>query len=116
MTFIPIVPIVTPQQPPSPNARELGRRLKETIDGFRRENPSVNANDVRQALTLAADEGGAPRQTVLAVVLVGALAVGLLAFLVVGGSLSPIGTTMIFGVVIAVGVLALLLAVIAKNR
>ena len=50
MTF---VPVVTNPPAPSPRANKLGRRLTETIDRFRQEDPSVSPAEIRQALILA---------------------------------------------------------------
>ncbi len=72
------VPVVVTSPPPSPQARELGRRLTDTIDRFSEENPSVSPAEIQQALSLATPSSsrGAGRSGAL----VGALLVGLLIF------------------------------------
>ncbi len=76
MSFVPVV--VTPP-PPSPQARELGKRLTDTIDRFSEENPSVSPAEIQQALSLATPSSG--RSGALAIaLLVGLLIFGLLAF------------------------------------
>ncbi|MEM7352233.1 MAG: hypothetical protein AAF657_15640 [Acidobacteriota bacterium] len=42
----------------SPRARELGRRLKATIESFRRENPKLSKAEVEQATRIASPELG----------------------------------------------------------
>ena len=56
MTF---VPVIVPPHEASPTAVELGRRLSETIDAFSREHTGTSAEDVRDALRIAASRGAA---------------------------------------------------------
>jgi hypothetical protein len=76
---MPFVP-VTPPAPPSPRAQELGRRLKEAIDNFRREHPDITGAEIRQAMGLATSGVAGGRQAVLVGVLLGFLALAFLAF------------------------------------
>lgn len=112
MAFVPFVP----PQPASPRAQELGQRVALTIAEFQQRYPDLSAEEVRQALALAADrspEGTRQaRVVVAALVAAGAVALGLGAFLTGGGLPHGIGT--LFPVLIAVG--AALLAVVASGR
>lgn len=65
---------------PSPRARELGRRLTETIDDFRREHPGTSKADIGQAVSLATRAGTRGRATVFALVLGLAILGALVAF------------------------------------
>ena len=107
MSFVPFVPYVPPPQPPSPQAQELGRRLSETIEGFRREHPDTSAAEIRQAVQLAlAGRGGRNRAAVR--VLLGVLAaLGILGFLLMQRSSGqeawpPIAAIIVFILVIGV--------------
>ena len=73
MAFVPFIP----SSPPSGRAHELGTRLKETIDGFRQEHPSITGTEIRQAMGLATKGTGAGGQAV-------ALVIGLVLFLLFG--------------------------------
>lgn len=76
MTFVPFVP------PPAPSTRayELGKRLKELIESFRRENPDTTTTDIWQAVDLAKSGfDGTSRNLVIALV-AGLVILGLLAF------------------------------------
>ena len=78
MTF---VPVVTNPPAPSPRANELGRRLTETIDRFREEDPSVSPSEVRQALMLARPRDGSDRSSIAAALVAVFLVFGLVMFL-----------------------------------
>jgi hypothetical protein len=56
MTFIPFIP------PPgaSPRVYELGRRLADTIEAYRREHPDLSRHEVRRALREARRQQGVP--------------------------------------------------------
>jgi hypothetical protein len=77
MPFVPVVPA----SPPSPRAQELGRRLSEVVENFRREHSDMSGTEIRQAMRLAMGGVGVrPRALILGVVL-GLLAFGFLALL-----------------------------------
>ena len=66
----------------SPAAMELGQRLVNVIEDFRRQRPGTSAEDVRQALRIAAAHSGArPVMLKLAIaLLVGVVVAATLAF------------------------------------
>jgi hypothetical protein len=59
----------------------LGRRLKETIDGFRLENPNTTGSDIRQAVSLATRGVSAGTQSLVIALAGGLVLLGLLGFL-----------------------------------
>jgi len=72
MTFVPVVPHV-PR--PSRRARELGEKLRATIEDYQRYDPDTTTTDVRQALALAGGGGvDARRKAAVLVGLLGAFA------------------------------------------
>ena len=78
MAFVPFVP----SSPPSGQAYELGTRLKETIDGFRQEHPSITGTEIRQAMDMASKGTGAgPPAVALVIGGVLLLLFGIFAFL-----------------------------------
>ena len=77
MSFVP----VAPPQPPSPRAQELGRRLGEVVEKFRREHPDLTGTEIRQAMGLATGGMGAKSVALLVALALGLLAAGLLAAL-----------------------------------
>jgi hypothetical protein len=109
------VPFVQPP-PPSPRAYELGRRLKETIDGFRQQNPNVTSADIRQAMQLAQRGTGAESQKTALAIAVALLVLGLLAafyFLRRPGEANSIPMT---AVVMGAAAVILVLKVFLRNR
>ncbi len=74
MTFVPVVPN---PPPPSPRADELGRRLTETIAGFRQEEPALSSVEIRQAVSLALRRAGVGGSGIAVVVAVLFLTLGL---------------------------------------
>ena len=83
MAFVQFVP----STPPSGRAYELGTRLKETIDGFRREHPGVTGTEIRQAMdlatkgTLPGQAFAGPQRVALLIAVVLLILFGVLAFL-----------------------------------
>jgi hypothetical protein len=78
MSFVPIIP---PRHSASARTQELGRRIGEVIEGFRREHPDLKVREIRQAMRLALSGAGAGPQA--AAVLMGvsvAVAAGLIFF------------------------------------
>ena len=55
-----IIPVtITPPAPPTPGARDLGERLAKTIEEFQRSHLHLSTAEIRQALKLAQEDGGA---------------------------------------------------------
>lgn len=112
MTFVPFVP----PAPPSPRAQELGRRLRETIDLFMRDNPGTTGLEIRQAVQIAMQgvtRAGSRAALLLAVGLAVLFLVGFLGF---GERIQPGGQMMLLTSMIIIGVLLIGLIFIAKNR
>ena len=61
--------VVIPAIPPSPRAKELGRRLADTVRDFRQAHPEVSGLEIRQAMRLAETEVGAGVDVKLTMVL-----------------------------------------------
>ena len=72
MVFVPSPP------PASARAEELGRRLAETINAYRREQPELTRMEIRHALRLAFRDAGT-RPTIIALGVGAAILVGALA-------------------------------------
>ena len=115
------VPVVVAHAEPSARARDLARRLEETIATFERQYSGTSPEDIRQAVRLAtAGSGGNLRAAKLAMVGVAlaiSLGVGLLAFLKRGsGGLGGEGDPALIFVILGVlaGVVAALVA--ARRR
>ncbi len=101
------VPVVTPPQLPSPEAQELGRRLAETIEGYRREHPNLRNIDIRQAMRLALAGRGAAMSPAAALIIGLAAAVGVIAVLLSrpapqGGAVFPVVLVVVLALVIAI--------------
>ena len=111
MTFVPFVPPPSP----SPRARELSIRLRETIEHFRRDNPGTTSHDVKLAMTLATTKTGARNQAVVAAVLALMLGLGVLAFFFAGRQASFGNQWMILAVIIAAGIFTVALAAIRRR-
>ncbi len=115
MTFVPVV--VNPPTP-SPRANELGRRLTETIDRFRQEEPGVSPAEIRQALGLATRSAGTDSSAIAAVLGVLFLALGLgVFFYFTQGGLALDGQPLALIALIGFGVVALAIVTAKlKNR
>jgi hypothetical protein len=50
MSFVPFIP---PRQSSSARAQELGRRISEVIETFRREHPDLRVREIQEAMRLA---------------------------------------------------------------
>lgn len=109
------VPFVQPP-PPSPRAYELGRRLKETIDRFRQENPSATGTDIRQAMQLAQKGTGAENQKIVLAIAVALLLLGLLAAFYFQRQPDEANSIPMTAVVVAAAAVILVLKVFLRNR
>ena len=69
-----------PRPEASPKAERLGRRLKETIDSFRQENPTLSATEVKHAMQIAIPELGKVVPLLVVEVIVGLLLLAFAAF------------------------------------
>ena len=108
-----------PTPPPSEKAHELGRKLAEVIRNFSRDNPGVSALEIRQAFQLALTEIGIKSQAASIALILGLVLFGLLAFFVYGmfgRSLQIENPSVVLGVVILLGVLALGITLIRRNQ
>ena len=108
-----------PAPPPSEKAHELGRKLAEVIRNFSRDNPGVSALEIRQAFQLALTEIGIKSRAASIALILGLVLFGLLAFFVYGmfgRGLRIENPSMILGVVVLLGVVALGIAFIRRNQ
>ena len=110
MSFVPFVP----PSPPSPRAYELGRRLKETIDGFRQENPSVSKTEIRQAMGLATQRSGS--QPVLIALALGLMLLGALGFFYYSRQSGDVDRNVMMMVIIGAGIALVALKAFLKSR
>ena len=82
MSFVPIITPTHVPQPPSPRARELARKLSESIEKYRREHRNTTDLDIDQALRLVAPRKSIPGGPLLVALIAGVLlALGLALFL-----------------------------------
>jgi VIT1/CCC1 family predicted Fe2+/Mn2+ transporter len=97
-----------PEQPESPRVRELSQRLARTIDEFQRQYP-MKANEIRQALRIAAGETSRGERSAGLPLIVGALVFAGLAgvlFFQASGEGGPWITVVLVGtILIAVGLI-----------
>ena len=105
-----------PAPPPSEKAHELGRKLAEVIRNFLQDNPGVSALEIRQAFQLALTEIGIKSQAASIALVLGLVLFGLVALLFFGRGLRIENPSMILGVVVLLGVVALGVALIRRNR
>ena len=115
MTF---VPVVTNPPAPSPRANELGRRLTETIDRFRQEDPDVSSAEIRQALSLATPRAGTDSTSIAAALAAMFLVFGLVTFFYfTQGGLALGGPPLVLVALIGFGIVALAIVTAKlKNR
>jgi len=78
------VPMATPSQA-SAAAMELGQRLVNVIEEYRRQHPGMTDEDIRLALRIASQHsaGASQRIRMLTILTIGLLVAGLLAFLMI---------------------------------
>ena len=112
MIFVPFVP----SPPPSPRAQELGRRVRETVDDFKRDNPGLKEEEIRQAMHLAMQGTGEAGKRVAVALAVGLALLVLLGFLVLGHQLPVIGQPIILVSLIVLGLLLAGIVFVLKNR
>lgn len=70
MSFVPFIP---PDQSSSARAQELGRRIREVIENFRREHPDLKVREIQQAMRIALMGASASSKSA-ALLLLGAVA------------------------------------------
>jgi len=114
MTFVPIVVVPTP--PPSPQAQELSRRLRETIDGFCRDHPETSPGEIRQAMSLAKSGLGTKGQGFVVALVAGLALLGVLVFFLFGRQLPLGGRWPILAIIAVGGVLLAVLAAFLRRR
>jgi hypothetical protein len=116
---MPFVPVMHQSEQPSMQAIELSQRLQQTIAEYQQRNPSLTAEEIRQAAELAArqtqGQSGLPKRAAVALVAAGAavaLGVGLWV------SASPGGTSgaAMAPVAIIAAVAAVMVAIIRLRR
>jgi hypothetical protein len=113
MLFVPYVPA---PPPPSPRAQELGRRLRETIEGFLQEHPGTTGSEIRQALQLAAREICGKGATAAVAVGAGLAILGALALVFMGRQVPGEPRVWILGTAVGLGVIAIAAAIALKRR
>ncbi len=116
-----MVVFVPPPPPPSRRAVELGERLTELLREALKQDPNLNARDVRQALHIAAanlrrDEGGLGAAIGVSLGAGVLLLAGLLFFLQRGGGRFDVGSPVLLaGVVLLVSVFVLIVLVTRRR-
>jgi len=107
------VPYVPSPPPVSPRAQELSRRLRETIDKYKQENPSVTALDIRQALSMSVPSGSVPRRVAVVAALGLAVLGGMVAFFLSSepGNADVLKPVLIVALMVVIGVI-----VVVKSR
>ena len=117
MTYVP-VPIIVPEDSPSPKTRELAGLLTRVIAEYETHHPSVTPGEIRSALHLAAQSGGrgaAPKG--LLVALLGGLMVfaGLAVFYLSSSGAEPVEVPTVAFIIGVFAITAVLIAV-KKSR
>ena len=112
MSFVPFVP----PSAPSPRTDELGGRLKETVDSFRRDHPELSDAEIRQAMELAAKGTRAKHPAALVLLMAGFALLGVLVFRLVGRVLPAVGQTPILTILVVACILAIAIAALIRNR
>jgi len=90
--------------------------LKETIYGFRQENPSVTGTDIRQAMQLAQKGTGAENQKIVLAIGMALLLLGLLAAFYFQRQPGEANSIPMTAVVVGAAVVILVLKVFLRNR
>ena len=121
MTYVPIVPVVTPQEP-TRQTQELADLLGRVIQEYEKAHPTVTGPEVSQALQLAKrasskSAGGEQAAMIAAFVgaLVLALGLGLFFFLQQGDGFS-IRNTQVMVAVVALGIAGVFVAVLKRRE
>jgi hypothetical protein len=112
MSFVPVVPYVPP--PPSRRARELGEKIRATIDEYQREQPGTTSTEIRQALRLAASGSDCGKAAGVIAALLGVLVLLGFVFLKRGGGLETVPWTMV--VLVAILVLGVAAVAVGLKR
>ncbi len=102
--------VIPPSQSPSPRAYELSRQIEETIESFRRMNPSLDEGEIRVALQLAGKATRARNQMAIMILIGLVVLLGGLVFSFVRGGVDltnlPPVTLTIIGAIAIMGALA----------
>jgi len=95
--------------PPSPRARELGQRVLDVIEAYRKEHPNVTWIEIHQALRLASRRSGADRRRLVLALVAGAVlfVVLLVGYLKEGSATSGRVPAVLIAVLVALAGLAL---------
>jgi len=119
MTYIPIVPVVTPVPPPSPRTRELAGLLAKVLDEYTKAHPAVTKAEIRAAIRMAQMSGGSNPAVLVGALVAGlgvfGLALGLFFMRGSGGGLEmPAMPMVVLALVVFLGIVAVLLKVISR--
>jgi hypothetical protein len=112
MTFVPYVP----PPPTSPRAYELGVRLEETIESFRRDQPGTTDSEVKQAIGLVRQRAGANNPGVVGGVAAMLVLLGVFALFAAGRRAGMPIPWSVVAVIAGAGVLLAALAAKLRNR
>ncbi len=120
MTYVPIV-TPTPTPPPSPRTRELAGLLTKVLEEYQRAHPATTSHEVKAAIHLAqlSTRTGSPRAPLVASLGLGLLMAvlgGVFFFLRANGEveIDSIMPMLLFGLILVIGLLAVLVKVISK--
>jgi len=120
MSYLPILPYVSPPQEASPRARELGVQMAHLVQEFQKQNPSLSSTEVQQAMQIAKQTTGMTKSAAMGlmvgggVALMGVLVAGLMYFRQAGGDVELRPT--IFPMIAIVALLVVVLGVVAVKR
>ncbi len=122
MSYVPIVPIITPEAPPSRQTQELADLLGRVVQEYEKAHPTVSGAEVAQALQLAkrasAKAGGEAKAIFVGLAAGLALMVGLGVFFMVqrGGDFDAQGPWPVAAVVVALGVAFAFVAILRRKE
>jgi hypothetical protein len=90
--------------------------LKETLDGFRQENPSVSNTEIRQAMGLATQRSGNQPVTIAIAMAIGLLLLGVLGFFFYSRQSGDVDRNVMMMVVIGAAIALVALKAFLRSR
>lgn len=122
MSYVPIVPVITPDQQPSRQTQELADLLGRVVQEYEKAHPTVTGPEVSQALQLAkrasSKASGNEAMAIKLALLTGAAVMaglGLFFFMAQGGDFN-IANTQVMVAVIALGIAGAFVAILKRRE